>query len=165
MLDEITEQAWTNNDTITVSGAATDVGGSALNYIVWSKDNQLSTDDVLATTENKVVIVDGQYSFVSVAGEQNATYYVYAVDYAGNVSSAKTVKVKIDKTAPKITGFTFSTQENSIVADLINFASFGSICKEKMYLTVSAADEKISSGYKTIALCPGASSTPSSRPG
>lgn len=152
VLDEITEQAWTNNDTITVSGAATDVGGSALNYIVWSKDNQLSTDDVLATTENKVVIVDGQYSFVSVAGEQNATYYVYAVDYAGNVSSAKTVKVKIDKTAPKITGFTFSTQENSIVADLINFASFGTICKEKMYLTVSAADEKISSGYKTIAL-------------
>ena len=152
VLDEITEQAWTNNDTITVSGAATDVGGSALNYIVWSKDNQLSTDDVLAATENKVVIVDGQYSFVSVAGEQNATYYVYAVDYAGNVSSAKTVKVKIDKTAPKITGFTFSTQENSIVADLINFASFGTICKEKMYLTVSAADENISSGYKTIAL-------------
>ena len=152
VLDEITEQAWTNNDTITVSGAATDVGGSALNYIVWSKDNQLSTDDVLAATENKVVIVDGQYSFVSVAGEQNAIYYVYAVDYAGNVSSAKTVKVKIDKTAPKITGFTFSTQENSIVAKLINFASFGTICKEKMYLTVSAADENISSGYKTIAL-------------
>lgn len=152
VLDAITEQAWTKNDTITVSGTATDVGGSALNYIVWSKDNQLSTDDVLAATENKVVIVDGQYSFVSVAGEQNATYYVYAVDYAGNVSSAKTVKVKIDKTAPKITGFTFSTQENSIVADLINFASFGTICKEKMYLTVSAADENISSGYKTIAL-------------
>lgn len=152
VLDAITEQAWTNNDTITVSGTVTDVGGSALNYIVWSKDNQLSTDDVLAATENKVVIEDGQYSFVSVAGEQNATYYVYAVDYAGNVSSAKTVKVKIDKTAPKITGFTFSTQENSIVADLINFASFGTICKEKMYLTVSAADENITSGYKTIAL-------------
>ena len=141
VLDEITEQAWTNNDTITVSGAATDVGGSALNYIVWSKDNQLSTDDVLAATENKVVIVDGQYSFVSVAGEQNAIYYVYAVDYAGNVSSAKTVKVKIDKTAPKITGFTFSTQENSIVAKLINFASFGKMCIRDSHYSVRSVPQ------------------------
>lgn len=152
VLNTIAEQAWTKNDTITVTGTATDVGGSELNYIVWSKDSQLTAENVLAATENKVVVENGQYSFVSVAGEQNAIYYVYAVDYAGNVSSAKTVKVKIDKTAPKITGFTFSTQENSIVADLINFASFGTICKEKMYLTVSAADENISSGYKTIAL-------------
>ncbi len=157
VLDAITEQAWTNNDTITVSGTATDVGGSALNYIVWSKDSQLTAENVLAATENKVVIENGQYSFVSVTGEQNATYYVYAVDYAGNVSIAKSVNVKIDKTAPKITGFTFSTQENSIVADLINFASFGTICKEKMYLIVSATDKSISSGLKTIELYYGGS--------
>jgi len=93
---------------------------------------------------------DGTYSF-NVSAEFNGNYYIWVTDYCGNTLET-TADVKIDLTAPTIIGFTFSTQENSIVADLINFASFGTICKEKMYLTVSAADDNISSGYKTIAL-------------
>lgn len=106
-----------------------------------------TNDDSIATIINAV---EGTYSFKA-SSEFDGSYYIWVTDYCGNVLTA-TADVKIDLTAPKITGFTFSTQENSIEADLINFASFGTICKEKMYLTVSAADEKISSGYKTIAL-------------
>src|SRR5699024_5858966 len=102
-----------------------------------------TNDDSIATIINAV---EGTYSFKA-SSEFDGSYYIWVTDYCGNVLTA-TADVKIDLTAPKITGFTFSTQENSIEADLINFASFGTICKEKMYLTVSAADEKISSGYK-----------------
>ena len=153
VVSDIAEQNWTNDDTVTITGTVSDAqDSSGLNYIVWSKDNALSADEVLSATENKVVITDGSYTFTSVEGEQNSTYYVYAVDYAGNVSAAKTVVIKIDQKVPTITAFTFSTDENSVIEDLINFATFGTVCKEKMYVTVSAADEEISSGIKEISL-------------
>lgn len=107
-----------------------------------------STDDAAAATV--ISAVDGTYSF-PVSVEFNGNYYIWVTDYCGNTLVA-TADVKIDLTNPKVTGFTFSTQENSIVADLINFATFGTICKEKMYLTVSAADENISSGLESVAL-------------
>lgn len=107
-----------------------------------------ATNDV--TTATVINAVEGTYSF-NVSSEFNGNYYIWVTDYCGNILAA-TADVKIDLTAPKITGFTFSTKENDVVADLINFATFGTICKERMYLTISAVDENISSGYKTIAL-------------
>lgn len=98
---------WTNADNVTVTGTVSDENttqnpSSGLSHIVWSKGSKMTTSEVLAETENKVTITNGEFSFNSVNGEQNATYYVYAVDIAGNVSDAKTVKVKIDKTAPTV---------------------------------------------------------------
>lgn len=153
VVEDIDEPNWTNQDTVTIAGKVSDAqDSSGLNYIVWSKDNALVADEVLNATENKVAITDGSYTFTGVKGEQNSIYYVYAVDYAGNVSVAKTVVIKIDQKVPTVTAFTFSTDENSVIENLINFATFGTICKEKMYVTVSAADEEISSGIKEISL-------------
>lgn len=148
------ELAWTNNDNVTISGRVTDENPSpGLSYIVWSKDNKLTEDAVLTATENKVALgTDGKYSFTSVDGEQEATYYIYAVDLSGNVSTAKTVKVNIDKKLPTITEFKFSTKENTVVQDIISFLTFGTICSEKMYVTVVANDETITSGLKDITL-------------
>ena len=152
------ELAWTNNKNVTISGSVEDDNtpenpSSGLSYIVWSKDAALTEDAVLNATENKVALdADGKYSFTSVDGEQNSIYYIYAVDISGNVSKAKTVNVKIDTKLPTITGFTFSTKENTIVQDLISFLTFGTICSEKMYVTVFANDEDISSGLKDITL-------------
>lgn len=152
------ELAWTNNDNVTISGSVTDENtsknpSSGLSYIVWSKDATLTEDAVLTATENKVALgTDGKYSFTSVDGEQNAVYYIYAVDISGNVSTAKTVKVKIDKKLPTITEFKFSTKENTVVQDIISFLTFGTICSEKMYVTVVANDETITSGLKDITL-------------
>lgn len=152
------ELAWTNNNNVTITGSVTDENtsnkpSSGLSYIVWSKDATLTEDAVLAATENKVVLgADGKYSFTSVDGEQNAIYYIYAVDISGNVSTAKTVKVKIDTKLPTVTEFKFSTKENTIVQDIISFLTFGTVCSEKMYVTVVANDETITSGLKEITL-------------
>lgn len=152
------ELAWTNNNNVTISGSVTDENtsskpSSGLSYIVWSKDATLTEDAVLTATENKVVLgTDGKYSFASVDGEQNALYYIYAVDISGNVSTAKTVKVKIDTKLPTVTEFKFSTKENTVVQDIISFLTFGTICSEKMYVTVVVNDETITSGLKDITL-------------
>ena len=152
------ELAWTNNNNVTISGSVTDENtsskpSSGLSYIVWSKDATLTEDAVLTATENKVVLgTDGKYSFASVDGEQNALYYIYAVDISGNVSTAKTVKVKIDTKLPTVTEFKFSTKENTVVQNIISFLTFGTICSEKMYVTVVVNDETITSGLKDITL-------------
>lgn len=152
------ELAWTNNNNVTITGSVTDENtsnkpSSGLSYIVWSKDATLTEDAVLTATENKVALgADCKYSFTSVDGEQNAIYYIYAVDVSGNVSTAKTVKVKIDTKLPTVTEFKFCTKENTIVQDIISFLTFGTVCSEKMYVTVVANDETITSGLKEITL-------------
>lgn len=152
------ELAWTNEDNISISGSVTDENNannpsSGLSYIVWSKDATLTNEQVLTATSNKIALgADGKYDFDSVNGEQNAVYYIYAVDVSKNVSAAKTVKVKIDTKKPTITEFKFSTKENTVLQDIINFLSFGTICSEKMYVTVVASDEVITSGLNEITL-------------
>lgn len=148
---------WTNANEVVVSGSVSDENtasnpSSGLSHIVWSKDATLSKEQVLAETVNKVAIAeDGSYSF-TVTEEQNSTYYIYAVDVAGNVSSAATTLVQIDRTAPKIEEFQFSEEEGNIVQKFIRFLSFGTICQKTIFVTVVAADADISSGLNEITL-------------
>ena len=152
---------WTNSDQVTITGSVSDTNTSAkpssgLSYIVWSKDATMSKDEVRAATSNKVKIKsDGTYSFNSVAGEQNSTYYIYAVDIAGNVSNAKSVNVRIDQKAPTVTAFTYSTSETSVVEDFIKFLTFGTVSSKSIYVTVTGSDEDITSGLKEITLYKG----------
>lgn len=148
---------WTNADNVNITGTVSDTNtaqnpSSGLSHIVWSKDSLMTSDEVLAETENKTTITNGTFSFNSFDGEQNSIYYIYAVDIAGNVSAAKTVKVKIDTKIPSITEFKFSTKKNTVVQDIISFLTFGTVCSEKMYVTVVVNDETITSGLKEITL-------------
>ena len=151
-LKPIQQPEWTNQ-AVTVQGTAVDrAESSGLDRVVWSEGAPLTEEQVLQEQQNKAPITaDGGYSFV-VEGAQDTTYYVYAVDLAGNVSQAQTVDIHIDTTVPTITHFTFSTEENSVVEELINFATFGTFCKENIYVTVQAKDEEVSSGLKEITL-------------
>lgn len=148
---------WKTADNVTISVSVTDETpdkpSSGLSYIVWSKDATLTEDAVLNATENKVVLdTDGTYSFTSVDGEQNATYYIYAVDNAGNVSKPATVKVKIDKTTPTITGFTFEEKQNG-GQKFLSILTFGIISSKDIYVTVTASDEgDYISGVQSITL-------------
>lgn len=154
------EIEWTNANNVEITGTVTDKNeeknpSSGLSYIVWSKGAELDKDAVLNATENKVAIVDGKFSFNSVDGEQNSTYYIYAVDVAGNVSDAKSVNVRIDQKAPTVTAFTYSTSETSVVEDFIKFLTFGTVSSKSIYVTVTGSDEDITSGLKEITLYKG----------
>ncbi len=149
---DIDDPGWIKENNITIEGTVSDAtDSSGLDYVVWSANQELTEIEVLSSIENKVNIVDGTYSFTSEDGEQNQIYYIYAVDFAGNVSEPKTVNIKIDQTVPTITEFVFSTDENKVVEDLIYFATLGTFCKEKIYLTVVATDA--GSGVVAISLC------------
>ena len=152
------ELGWTKEEIVEISGFVTDSNSddkpsSGLSYIVWSKDAALTEDAVLTATENKVALgVDGEYKFTSVDGEQNARYYIYAVDISGNVSIEKTVDVKIDTKDPTIEKFEFSIADATKFEKFINFLTFGTMCSETMYVKVYANDEEITSGLKDITL-------------
>ena len=143
---------------MTISGSVTDENtsskpSSGLNYVVWKKDGALTPEQILAESDNKANIsADGRFTFESEMGEQDSIYYIYAVDISGNISAYATTQVRIDKKAPVITAFTFSTEENNVIQDAIKFLSFGIFCNEKMYVTVEAKDDDISSGLNEIEL-------------
>lgn len=149
---------WTNSDKVTISGRVTDENSSnkpssGLNYVVWKKDSTLTPEQILAESVNKANIsADGRFTFESEMGEQDSIYYIYAVDISGNISAYATTQVRIDKKAPVITAFTFSTEENNVIQDAIKFLTFGIFCNEKMYVTVEAKDDDISSGLNEIEL-------------
>lgn len=149
---------WTNSDKVTISGSVTDENtsnkpSSGLNYVVWKKDGALKPEQILAESVDKANIsTDGRFTFESEMGEQDSIYYIYAVDISGNISAYATTQVRIDKKAPVITAFTFSTEENNVIQDAIKFLTFGIFCNEKMYVTVEAKDDDISSGLNEIEL-------------
>lgn len=94
--------------------------------------------------------IEGKYCF-EVAEKFNGYYYIWVVDYCGNILET-TADVKIDLTNPTITNYVFSTEENSVAKELINFLSFGILCDRDIFVTVTATDEEISSGLKEITL-------------
>ena len=104
-------EGWTNANKVEITGSVSDPNeeknpSSGASYVVWST-GKLTADEVLANTENKVQLnEDGTFAFESLTGEQNAAYYIYAVDVAGNVSVAGTISVRIDQTKPSVTAVT-----------------------------------------------------------
>ena len=96
---------WTNADSVTITGTAKDEGttqnpASGISYVVWSQKELNETE--VASANRATLNSNGTFSFNSVEGEQNSTYYIYAVDIAGNISAAKEVQVQIDKTIPTV---------------------------------------------------------------
>ncbi len=148
-LDDIPEVKW-NNTAVTVSGTAKDTNtpdnpSSGLKAIVWKAGGTLSEEEVLAEETNKVSVSStGSYSFKSTDEKQNKTYYVYAIDYANNVSKYKTVQIKIDKTKPQIDGFII--KKPSHFDKVLNFLTFGIFGNSKAVIEVSASDPTAEGG-------------------
>ncbi|MDR0852968.1 MAG: hypothetical protein LBN34_01195 [Clostridiales Family XIII bacterium] len=166
VLSPITEPAWSDR-AVTISGNVTDTDtetdpSSGLDRVVWSRDSELSVEQVLAeNVKTSQITAGGSYSFVSDNDEHNdETYYVYAVDKANNVSVAETVKVKIDTRNPTIEKFKITKlSDGDDLSLLYNYLNFGTFFNEQVKITVTAADDPASSGLDTITLYVGGTAT------
>lgn len=144
------EYPWTNRE-VTVSGTATEAGepASGLAKVVYST-TVLSNEAVLEETENVADLgEDGSYTF-TVSGDQNAAYYIYAVDRSGNVSDAATTTVQIDTESPTVDSITINSQNNSVTNEGILFRSFGIFSSQTIYVTVTVSDN--ASGVASVVL-------------
>ena len=141
---------WTNQE-VTVSVTASDNNVDHPDYIsgigrvVYTTDSSLSNEQILALDAMATLNPNGQYEF-TVTGDQKSTYYIYAVDEAGNVSEAKTISVNIDTEAPKVTGFTFAP--SSPMDKVIYFLSFGLFGNDSIEVTAKVED--ITSGCERV---------------
>lgn len=141
------ESGWSGEETIQIKGHAKDEDNgvfpaSGIDYIVYSDDSTLTTDDILAGRGQRIdVAANGDFEF-PVSGEQQTPYYCRAIDKVGNVSDSQMVMVKIDHTGPEITNFHITDG---------GITSFGNYYNTKVLITVSAADEN-GSGVKYITL-------------
>lgn len=89
-------------------------------------------------------LTNGAFSFtVSKEETYQGTYYIWAVDNAGNISECKTVKINIDKTPPILVdsgAIEFKTENDNPLAKLGNILTFGAFFKEKIVATVKVTD-------------------------
>ena len=161
---------WVNTEDVVVKMSAVDAaddgdfGQSAgLDYIVWSTQT-VSDADVIALKDTQMLDFDeesGTWSHV-LTGEQSQTYYYYAVDKVGNVSSAKSAQVQLEHTKPEVDpegGFRFvekngDASEEITASDEDGFDWFvpGLIHNEDLLVTVTATDTGLSSGLKEMTL-------------
>lgn len=147
--------AWTKNS-VTVSGTASDDGGSNLYQVRYSKNAADFTADTFNNSTAAVAaLVNGAYSFsINNDVSSSGTYYVWAYDSAGNKSAAyQSILVSIDIIKPEITGFTFQKIEPPVVSQVINFFTFGIFYNDAIEVIVSSQDIGSSrSGVKEITL-------------
>ncbi len=146
-----TADSWTNQ-AVTVTVTAADEGNFASGVARVVYNTEQTVEGAQEAQQNQ----DGTY-FFTLDSEQNATYYIYAVDRSGNVSDAAQTVVQIDKTDPQITGFSFSSQEDAAVSDEIYDRQFGIYSADSIYVTVTAGDDdsSVSSGVASITLYKG----------
>lgn len=146
-----TADSWTNQ-AVTVTVTAADEGDFASGVARVVYNTEQTVEGAQEAQRNQ----DGTYSF-TLDSVQDATYYIYAADRSGNVSDAAQTTVQIDQTPPKITGFSFSSQEDAAVSDEIYDRQFGIYSADSIYVTVTAGDDdsSVSSGVASITLYKG----------
>ena len=86
---------WNNsNVTITLDSTDNEQGGSGVKQIQWS----------LAGAQTGSSTVPGSTTTVTISTEGTTTLSYFGTDNAGNIETAKTVTIKLDKTPPTING-------------------------------------------------------------
>lgn len=153
-VESISTPNWSSAESI-ITGTASDPTNqgpsSGLWKVVWSKDGPLSSRDVLNEISEGINCADidteGNFTF-SISGQQDRDYYVYAVDQSQNVSSSRSVNVRIDSTIPTIEAFYI----NATQADQsIRVLPYGTYTNQAVQLRVAASDAG-GSGLDSITL-------------
>lgn len=149
-VESIIAPDWSSGESI-INGTASDPDNqgpsSGLWKVVWSEDGQLSSRDVLNEISEGINCADidteGNFTF-SISGQQDSNYYVYAVDQSQNVSSSRSVNVRIDSTIPTIQSF-------SLVGQPFRNLPYGTYTNQAVQLRVAASDAG-GSGLDSITL-------------
>jgi len=118
--------------------------GSGVEAVKYAKTDDVTTATMLTADQ------EGRYNF-SVSEEYDGSYYIWVTDHCGNTLRA-TADVKIDLKDPEITAYIFSTEEDKITDNRINYLSFGTFSDRDIYVTIKANDEAVSSGLNEITL-------------
>ena len=114
-------------------------------------DDIAGVDSVYYGTENDITnaknatfdSASSKASFITTDGEFNGNYYIWAKDKVGNKSSTS-VEINIDKTAPTIDSFEFSSKT-------LNACTHGTYASENIKVTITASDSgNVQSGAKEI---------------
>ena len=114
-------------------------------------DDIAGVDSVYYGTENDITnaknatfdSASGKASFITTDGEFNGNYYIWAKDKVGNKSSTS-VEINIDKTAPTIDSFEFSSKT-------LNACTHGTYASDAITVTITASDSgNVQSGAKEI---------------
>lgn len=145
-LTDVDPMNWTNADSYTVTGNVSDKNtadnpSSGIEKVVYGTEVGYAN----ATNEAKLNADKTEYSF-KISNEENKTYYIYAVDKSNNVSKVKTFESKIDRTAPTIDSFEFSSKT-------LNACTHGTYASDAITVTITASDknsEVTNSGVKEI---------------
>lgn len=151
----------TNSDTVKISGIVTDENtttnpSSGLDRVVYATGTEPADEAAVKALTTEDTLTDGKFEInVDGTAELNTTYYIYAIDTAGNVSDATEVKVVIDKTQPKITDIKYVKSNNG--AD-ITYKNDGIYCVDTIKLNVSVNDDNavnstVVSGVNQVVLC------------
>lgn len=163
----VTPSGWTNQD-VTVAVSATDTAGSGEPGAsgVVAVDYKPSAAGDSAWASAVFDDDDGTYTF-DVSQEYDGTYSVRAWDLSGNVSDVTEKTVRIDKTQPAVTGFSFSTAQQTTLEKVLNFLTFGMYSNTDVRVTVAANDPQSSgmrSGVASIRLYTDAGHTAAVQP-
>lgn len=137
VLADITSMNWSKESSYTVNGSVSDENttekpSSGIEKIVYGTTSGYAN----ATSEATLNADKTGYSF-TISNEENKTYYIYAVDKAGNVSDAKTFESKIDNTNPLIDSFEITNANNDVKT-----TSFGTYSSTAVTVKIKASDAK-----------------------
>lgn len=135
VLADITSMNWSKKSSYTVTGTVSDENttekpSSGIDKIVYGTTSGYAN----ATSEATLTADKTGYSF-TISNEENKTYYIYAVDKAGNVSEVKTFESKIDNTAPVIDSFEITNVNNDVKT-----TSHGTFSSSAVNIKIKASD-------------------------
>ncbi|MCC8072796.1 MAG: carboxypeptidase-like regulatory domain-containing protein [Clostridiales bacterium] len=114
---------------------------SGIEDVLYSTENDITTAISATLSEDKT-----SAEFTTTDDEFNGTYYIWAVDAVGNTSNPSTIDIAIDKTAPTIDNFEFSS-------DSLNACEFGTFSNSDIDVVITASDDDsalTNSGIKSI---------------
>ena len=137
VLSDVAPMEWSKETSYTVTGAVSDENttenpSSGIDKVVYGTTSGYAN----ATSEATLTADKTGYSF-TISNEENKTYYIYAVDKAGNVSEAKTFTSLIDNTKPQIDSIEITNANNDVKT-----TSFGTYSSIAVTVKIKASDAK-----------------------